>query len=55
MEEETREPRRQLKLSLACNGAVLGMAEAIEKADALMTKWRKLQPDADIEITITQR
>lgn len=55
MEEETREPRKQLKLSLVCNGAVLGMAEAIEKADALMTKWRKLQPDADIEISITQR
>lgn len=55
MEEETREPRKQLKLSLVCNEAILGMAEAIEKADALMTKWRKLQPDADIEISITQR
>ena len=30
MEEETREPRKQLKLSLVCNDAILGMAEAIE-------------------------
>lgn len=55
MEEETHEPKKQLRLSLVCNDAILGMTEAIEKADALMTKWRKLQPDADIEITITQR